>query len=67
MKTFGERLKSLRKDKTLTQPQLAKALGVSNGMISMWENNICEPSLSHIKKIAQFFKISADFIIGLED
>ena len=67
MSTFGERLKFLRKDRKLTQPQLAKELGVSNGMISMWENNVCEPSLSHIKKTAKFFAVSADFLVGLED
>lgn len=67
MKIFGERLKTLRKENKLTQPELAEILGVSNGMISMWENNICEPSISHLKSTAQFFKISADFLLGIKD
>lgn len=67
MHTFGKRLKALRKSVKLTQPELAKAIGVSNGMISMWENDVCEPSLTHIKKTARFFKVSADFLVCLED
>lgn len=66
MDTFGKRLKVLRKSIKLTQPDLAKKIGVSNGMISMWENDVCEPSLTNIKKLARFFKISADFLICLK-
>ena len=65
MSTFGEKIKELRKTRGLTQPELAKELGVSNGMISNWENDVNEPGLSHIKNIAIFFDISADFIVGI--
>lgn len=65
MSTFGEKIKELRKMRGLTQPELAKELGVSNGMISNWENNVNEPGLSHIKNIAIFFDVSADFIVGI--
>ena len=44
--------------------ELAKELGVSNGMISNWENDVNEPGLSHIKNIAIFFDVSADYIVG---
>ena len=64
MKTFGEKIKELRKERGLTQPALAKELDVSNGMISNWENNINEPGLTHIKNIAIFFDVSADYIVG---
>lgn len=65
MSTFGEKIKELRKTRGLTQPELAKELGVSNGMISNWENDVNEPGLSHIKNIAIFFDVSADFIVGV--
>lgn len=67
MNTFGEKIKTLRKEKGLTQPALAKELGVSNGMISNWENNVNEPGLSHIKNLAIFFDVSADFIVGIKN
>ena len=66
MKTFGEKIKELRKERGLTQPALAKELDVSNGMISNWENNINEPGLTHIKNIATFFNVSADYIVGIK-
>ena len=65
MSTFGKKIKELRKTRGLTQPELAKELGVSNGMISNWENDVNEPGLSHIKNIAIFFDVSADFIVGV--
>ena len=65
MSTFGEKIKELRKTRGLTQPELAKELGVSNGMISNWENDVNEPGLSHIKNISIFFDVSADFIVGV--
>jgi len=65
--TFGERLKSLRIERGLGQVELAKALNVSKGVISLWENNLREPSLSNIKTIAIYFKVTSDYLIGLED
>ena len=67
MEKLGEKIKQLRIDKRLSQPQLAKKLGVSNGIISIWENNINEPKASHIKNIAIFFDVTTDYLLGLED
>ena len=52
MKGLGETIKALRLEKGLTQPQLAQLVGVSNGMISIWENNINEPKASYLKALA---------------
>ena len=67
MEGLGETIKSLRIEKGLTQPQLAKLVGVSNGMISIWENNINEPKASYIKALAIVFDVSADFLLGLKE
>lgn len=66
MQTFGQRLKELRLEKNLTQPELAKILGVSNGMISFWENDKYEPTATNIANVAKFFNVSTDFLLGLE-
>ena len=50
MENLGETIKSLRLEKGWSQPQLAQLVGVSNGIISIWENNINEPKASYIKK-----------------
>ena len=64
---FGENLRMLRLDKKIGQNELAKALGLSNASISYWENGKQEPSASAIFKLAQFFDVSIDFLLGLED
>ena len=64
---FGERLKTLRLEAGLSQPQLASALGVSNGIISIWENNVNEPKISYLLRICQIFHVSADYLLGLTD
>ena len=67
METFGEKLKELRLDKGIGQIQLAKELGVGKSVISLWELNRCEPTLSNLIKIAQFFGVTIDFLAGLEN
>ena len=66
MNYFSINLKNLRNEKKLSQSQLAKELGVSNGMISFWENNIYEPTATNIINIAQFFKVSIDELLLTE-
>ena len=65
--TIAERLKELRMEKGIGQNRLAKELGLSNASISYWENGKQEPSASAIFKLANFFEVSADYLIGLKD
>ena len=60
-------MRELRTDKKLTQPQLAEALGVSKSMISMWETGINEPTASNIIKVAKYFDVTSDYLLGLKD
>ena len=63
MNYFAQNLRTLRKEKNLTQPELAKALNVSNGMISFWENEKYEPTASNIIAVEKFFDISIDDLL----
>ena len=63
--TFGERLKTLRLEKGLGQIELAKALDVGKSIISLWERDKCEPTLTKLNAIAQFFNVSIDYLAGL--
>lgn len=63
---FGENLKSLRIEKGIGQVELARELGVSKGIISLWENGLREPNMSSLVVIAKYFKVSIDFLVGLE-
>ena len=64
---FCERLKELRIEKGVGQIELSKAINVSKGIISLWENGLREPKLSNLIALAKFFEISVDFLIGLEN
>ena len=67
METFGERLLELRKEKGLSQIDLAKQLSVGKSIISLWEKNECEPTLSRLISIAKFFDVSIDYLAGMEE
>jgi len=67
MKIFGERLKELKEEKHISTKQLAEILGVNRSTIVRWESNQILPSIDHLYKIAVYFGVSADYMIGLED
>ncbi len=61
---FKENLKELRQEKFLGQVELAKAIGVSKGVISLWENGLREPTMHSLIVLAKFFNISIDELVG---
>lgn len=67
MKNLGQTIKELRTEKGLTQPELAKLVGVSNGIISIWENNINEPKATYIKRLASVLGVTSDYLLGLTE
>lgn len=65
--TFGERLRALRQENNLGQIELAKKLDVGKSIISLWEQNKCEPTLSKLIVMARFFDVTIDYLAGLEN
>ena len=63
---FGNRLKTLRIQKKLTQQQLADLLGLTKSVISAYENGLRYPAYDVLIKIARIFKVSTDFLLGVE-
>lgn len=61
---LGKILKELRNEKSLSQQELAKQIGVSQKAIDYWEREVNEPKASYIVKLADFFETSADYILG---
>lgn len=61
---FNEKLQQLRKQKGVTQEQLAKALFVSRTAISKWESARGYPSIDSLKAISEFFGISIDELLS---
>ena len=61
------RLMELRLEKKITQRQLAKQVGTSQANLSRWEKGIVEPSVLECWKLADFFNVSLDYLIGREE
>ncbi len=63
---FGEMIRKLRTAHSLNQVQLAGKLGVSKQTVSNWENNNILPSIEMLVKTAEFFSVSADYLLELD-
>ena len=61
---FADRLKELRKEKNMTQVQLAEVLGVSKGTIAMWEIGKREPNFETLNRLSDIFDKRIDYILG---
>lgn len=64
---FKDIIRDLRIENGMTQQQLADELHFSMSIINKWENGKKNPSVEAIKIIAKYFKVSADYLLGLED
>ena len=61
---LNERIKKLRTERGLSQVDLAKELNVSKQSVSNWENDNIQPSIEVLVKIAHFFSVSTDYLLG---
>ena len=66
MVEFGKHLRELRKQKNLTQKQLADLVGIQNSVISFYELGDRMPSPEIIAKLASTLHVSADYLMGIE-
>ena len=63
---FASILKELRQEFEIGQIELAEKIGVSKGIISLWENGLREPTMSSIIALSKFFNVSTDYLLGLD-
>src|SRR5690625_1180144 len=64
---FSKRLKQLRKQENLTQQEMADFLGITRQGYAKYENNQSESDHDTIKKLACFFNVSTDFLLGFSE
>lgn len=64
---FGERLKQLRREKNLTQEQLAEVFGVARNSIFSYETGRRIPDIEVLKSYAEYFGVTSDYLLGLSD
>ncbi|KPV41990.1 helix-turn-helix domain-containing protein [Alicyclobacillus ferrooxydans] len=62
--SFGDRLARLRKNKGLSQYELADRLGFSRGKLANYEQGQREPDYATLKQLADFFEVTTDYLLG---
>jgi transcriptional regulator with XRE-family HTH domain len=67
VKTFGKKIKSLRKEKDLTQEFVAKAIPMNQSNYSKIERGVQEPNLKQLVALCNILSASADELLGLND
>ena len=67
MSNFSERLKKLREEKGFSKTQLSKEVGFPEPSISRWERGLQIPNIETLIVFVKYFKVSADYLLGLED
>lgn len=61
---FPRTISLLRKEKNLSQRKVARELGVSQAVLSHYENGLREPGLEFVARVADYYKVSTDFLLG---
>lgn len=64
---IADRIKILREARGITQAELARQLSLTRGGVNSWEQGFSTPSPASIVELARFFKVSTDYILGLEE
>ena len=59
--------RQLRTERNLSQIELAKEIGVGKSIISLWEKDECEPTLSKLVALSKFFGVTMGYLAGIED
>lgn len=62
---FSENLKALRKGRNLTQKELGAKVGLSKAVVSKYENGMGYPTFDVLIRIAQFFGVTTDYLLGV--
>lgn len=67
MSRFAERLRELRKNKNINQQKLSNYLGYGYTAVANYESGRNEPAIDTLCKIAEYFDVTVDYLIGKED
>ena len=61
----ADKIKALREQKGMTQAELAKRLEITRSSVNAWEMGISIPSTQYVVELAELFKVSSDYILGI--
>lgn len=63
---IGDKIKKLRENYGWTQNELAKKLGLTRSSVNAWEMGLSVPSTQYVVELANLFKVSTDYLLGLD-
>lgn len=63
---IAERIRYLREQKSMTQTELARQLGITRSSVNAWEMGISVPSTQYIVELANLFHVSTDYLLSVE-
>lgn len=64
---YTERIKDLMNEERISQAELARSVGISQSAVCNWLNGKKEPSIDSLWRLADFFDVSVDYIIGRKE
>lgn len=64
--TFGQTIKTLRRDANMTQENLAELLFISPQAVSRWETDVAMPDISLLPPLANLFNVTTDYLLGMD-
>lgn len=67
MANFAERLQQARKEKGVTQKQISDEFGITTRAYGFWEHGGREPTIDTLKKLADYFDVTLDWLTGRSD
>lgn len=67
MEMYQKRIRDLREDADKTQAEIAEILGTSQTMYARYERGANELPIRHLIRLAQYYGVSADYILGLDE
>lgn len=62
----ADRIKALREENNMTQAELARRLGITRSSVNAWELGISVPSTQYVVELAGIFRVSTDYLLGVE-
>ena len=65
--SFGQRLSRLRKEKGLTQEDIANRITISPQAVSKWENDVSSPDIDYLNSLADILDVSVDELLGRKE
>lgn len=67
MEIFTERLNELIEEKGITKADLAKEIGASKALVTIWTQGKSLPTIVYLVKLADYFNVCADYLLGRKD